>query len=71
MADTTTATDEPLDTPPADAIAAAIEAMGPELLDELNDDYSDAILLVAQALGGCPEATEARLRSIDSDGSRS
>jgi len=47
MTNTTTATDEPLDTPPADVIAAAIEATGPELLDELNDDYSDAILLVA------------------------
>ena len=68
MSDTTTAIDEPTGTPPKDEIAAAIEALGPELLDELNDDYSDAILLVAQALGGRPEATEARLHSIDSGG---
>ncbi len=34
----------------------------------LNDDHADALLEMAQALGGCPEATAARCLDADRTG---
>ncbi|HIK32970.1 MAG TPA: DUF2470 domain-containing protein [Oscillatoriales cyanobacterium M59_W2019_021] len=34
----------------------------------MNDDHSDAVVLYAQALGNCPEATAAKMLSIDAKG---
>jgi heme iron utilization protein len=37
-------------------------------IDHLNDDHDDALLEMAQALGGCPEATAARCVDADRTG---
>jgi heme iron utilization protein len=37
-------------------------------IDHLNDDHADALLEMAQALGGCPEATAARCLDADRTG---
>jgi heme iron utilization protein len=37
-------------------------------IDHLNDDHDDALLDMAQALGGCPEATAARCVDADRTG---
>jgi heme iron utilization protein len=34
----------------------------------LNDDHADALLEMAQAIGGCPEATAARCVDADTTG---
>jgi heme iron utilization protein len=37
-------------------------------IDHLNEDHADALLEMAQALGGCPEATAARCLDADRTG---
>lgn len=37
-------------------------------VNHLNDDHADALLEMAQALGGCPEATAARCLDADRTG---
>jgi heme oxygenase (biliverdin-IX-beta and delta-forming) len=37
-------------------------------IDHLNDDHADALLEMAQALGGAPEATAARCLDADRTG---
>jgi heme oxygenase (biliverdin-IX-beta and delta-forming) len=37
-------------------------------IEHLNDDHDDALLEMAQALGGCPEATAARCVDADRTG---
>lgn len=37
-------------------------------IEHLNDDHDDALLEMARALGGCPEATAARCLDADRTG---
>jgi heme iron utilization protein len=37
-------------------------------IDHLNDDHADALLDMARAIGGCPEAIAARCVDADSTG---
>jgi heme iron utilization protein len=37
-------------------------------IDHLNDDHDDALLEMAQAIGGCPQATAARCVDADRTG---
>lgn len=37
-------------------------------IDHLNDDHPDALLEMARALGGCPQATAARCLDADRTG---
>lgn len=37
-------------------------------IEHLNEDHPDALLEMAQALGGCPEATAARCLAADRTG---
>jgi len=37
-------------------------------IEHLNDDHADALLEMARALGGCPEATAARCLDADRTG---
>lgn len=48
---------------PDPTAARAAHAIG-----HLNDDHADALLLIAQALGGYPDATRAQCTSIDRHG---
>ena len=49
-------------------IVAYLETTGPELVDRFNEEFSDAVLFVAQSLGGFPEASGARVVAIDPRG---
>ena len=69
MADTSAATTEtadPGDTgEAADGIAAELAARAPDILDRLNIDFADAVLFIGRVLGGRPEATSARVTTVD------
>jgi NADPH-dependent ferric siderophore reductase len=49
-------------------IIAYLETTGPELVDRFNEEFSDAVLFVAQSLGGFPEASSAQVVAIDPGG---
>lgn len=49
-------------------IVAYLEAEGTGLVDRFNEDFGDAVLLVARALGGFPQATRAEVVRIDPEG---
>lgn len=49
---------------PGDPVSEGAE----RAIDHLNDDHADALLEMAQALGGCPEATAARCLDADRTG---
>ena len=49
-------------------IVAYLEAEGAGLVVRFNDDFGDAVLLVARALGGFPAATAAAIVAIDPEG---
>lgn len=49
-------------------IVAYLEAEGENLVVRFNDEFGDAVLFVAQALGGFADATEARIVAIDPEG---
>jgi heme iron utilization protein len=45
-----------------------VSAGAARAIEHLNDDHDDALLEMAQALGGCPEATAARCLDADRTG---
>lgn len=45
-----------------------VSAGAARAIEHLNDDHADALLEMAQALGGCPEATAARCLDADRTG---
>jgi heme iron utilization protein len=49
---------------PTDPVSSGAE----RAITHLNDDHADALLEMAQALGGCPEATAARCLDADRTG---
>ncbi|HYH54269.1 MAG TPA: DUF2470 domain-containing protein [Solirubrobacterales bacterium] len=49
---------------PDDPVSSGAE----RAITHLNDDHADALLEMAQALGGCPEATAARCLDADRTG---
>ena len=49
---------------PGDPVSRGAE----RAINHLNDDHADALLEMAQALGGCPEATAARCLDADRTG---
>lgn len=44
------------------------DSISDRICKHMNDDHSDAIVLYAQAFGNCPEATAAKMLSIDATG---
>jgi heme oxygenase (biliverdin-IX-beta and delta-forming) len=49
---------------PGDPVSEGAE----RAIDHLNEDHDDALLEMARALGGCPEATAARCVDADRSG---
>lgn len=49
----------------AQPIVAYLAVEGPGLVDRFNEDFEDAVLLVARSLGGFPDATACRVTDID------
>jgi heme iron utilization protein len=49
---------------PNDPVSSGAE----RAITHLNDDHADALLEMAQALGGCPDATAARCLDADRTG---
>jgi putative heme iron utilization protein len=49
---------------PGDSVSEGAE----RAVNHLNDDHADALLEMAQALGGCPEATAVRCLDADRTG---
>jgi heme iron utilization protein len=49
---------------PGDPVSEGAE----RAINHLNDDHDDALLEMARALGGCPEATAARCLDADRTG---
>ncbi|HEX3240090.1 MAG TPA: DUF2470 domain-containing protein [Solirubrobacterales bacterium] len=45
-----------------------VSAGAARAIEHLNDDHADALLEMAQALGGCPQATAARCLDADRAG---
>jgi hypothetical protein len=45
-----------------------VSAGAARAIEHLNDDHADALLEMAQALGGCPRATAAHCRDADRTG---
>lgn len=45
-----------------------VSAGAERAIEHLNDDHADALLEMAQALGGCPEASAARCVDADCTG---
>ena len=45
-----------------------VSAGAARAIEHLNDDHADALLEMAQALGGCPQATAARCLDADRTG---
>jgi hypothetical protein len=65
--DATADADAGSDDPAAD-VEAMVADLVPVVLPGSNDDFADALLLVAQGLGGHPDATAARATSLDPRG---
>lgn len=51
-----------------DASPDPVEELGNAFLNDLNRDFEDSVLLVGRVLGPDPEATEARVTSVDRAG---
>ena len=49
-------------------IVAYLEAEGENLVVRFNDEFGDAVLFVAQHLGGHADATKAEITAIDPEG---
>jgi len=68
MSDTPDPTVDPIADPSADPIAAHVAEHGDDLFAVLNNEFADAVALIARTLGERPDATAAEVTGLDGAG---